>query len=273
MELKFYCPHWGSKHLPFRDFSKKVKESGYDGVEMGLPLNKPEKKEILSALQDYDLKLLGQHWETNESDFNKYKSDYQKRIENLLESNPVLINSQTGKDYFAQEQNLELIDLAGRLSKNTQTKIVHETHRGKFSFACHITGNYLQAKSTLELCLDVSHWFNVAESDLQDQENNLQLAIERTGHLHARVGHTQSAQVVHPGLPEYQSFLDLHLSIWEKVIAHNKNKGKKRFTITPEFGPYPYMVMVPFTNQPLASQWELNLYMKSLLQERYGNEI
>jgi len=40
-------------------------------------------------------------------------------------------------------------------------------------------------------------------------------------------------------------------------------------TITPEFGPFPYMVSLPGTNEPIANQWEVNLFMMNLLKERY----
>lgn len=38
MKIKFFCPLWGSADLPMERFCEKVKKEGYDGVEMGLPL-------------------------------------------------------------------------------------------------------------------------------------------------------------------------------------------------------------------------------------------
>lgn len=268
-KLKFFCPHWGSKHLPFQDFAAKAKADGYDGLEMGMPLDAEQRKHYLDVLKDYELELLGQQWEANESDFNKYKTRYEKQLVNLIEAEPVLINSQTGKDYFSRDQNLFLLNLAENLSREGQIPIVHETHRGKFSFACHILAQFLEWQPEFRLCLDVSHWFNVAESDLTDQEQNLQRALSRTSHIHARVGHTQSAQVSDPRLPEWKFFLDRHLAIWDQVVAHWKSEEKSVYTFTPEFGPEPYMNLTPFTRQPVTSQWEVNLYMKNLLQQRY----
>ena len=40
-------------------------------------------------------------------------------------------------------------------------------------------------------------------------------------------------------------------------------------TITPEFGPPPYLVTLPFTQQPLTDQWAVNVFMMNLLKERY----
>ena len=46
-----------------------------------------------------------------------------------------------------------------------------------------------------------------------------------------------------------------------------KNKKSAICTITPEFGPFPYMPQEPFTKKPLSNQWEINLQMKNYLQQ------
>jgi len=38
-------------------------------------------------------------------------------------------------------------------------------------------------------------------------------------------------------------------------------------TITPEFGPYPYMLQIPFSKKPLANQQEINIAMKLYLEK------
>ena len=40
--------------------------------------------------------------------------------------------------------------------------------------------------------------------------------------------------------------------------------------ICPEFGPAPYQISVPFTDQPLSDNWEINHSMMRFLKERYG---
>ena len=271
MKLKFYCPHWGSKHLPFKQFALKCRQGGFDGVEMSLPTETQPKEEILQILNDHQLELIGQHWETKDADFARHKIDYEKRLYNLASANPLFINSQTGKDYFSQEQNLELIRLAHKVSKDTGVKIIHETHRGKFSFACHVLANYLDLDPQLRLCLDVSHWFNVAESDLSDQMTNVDKAVARTDHIHTRIGHAQAPQITDPRAPVWESMVNIHFTIWDQVYAIQQKSGKEDFTITTEFGPPPYMTLIPLTGQPIANQWEINLHMKKMVTERYKN--
>ncbi|MEO8819890.1 MAG: sugar phosphate isomerase/epimerase, partial [Ginsengibacter sp.] len=67
---------------------------------------------------------------------------------------------------------------------------------------------------------------------------------------------------------QWQQALQAHLSWWDKV-AERKKLEDDTLTITPEFGPFPYMVTLPETGEPIANQWEVNLFMMNLLKERY----
>lgn len=269
MQIRFFCPHWGSEHIPFETFLNKVKNAGYSGVEMSLPFDQDNKKYILDQLNESGLSLIAQHWETTDPDYNEHKKNYERRLRNLCDVAPVSVNTQTGKDYFSFEENSGLIELAGKIEDETGVKIVHETHRGKFSFAAHIARKYMEEIPDLRITLDISHWFNVAESNLEDQADALLLAVERTDHIHARVGFNEGPQVSDPAAPEWQEFLDLHLKWWDRVIHHHNHNGAEIVTITPEFGPAPYMPLLPFSSKPVADQWEVNMFMKQLLTKRY----
>ncbi len=97
-KVDFFCPHWGNEALLFTTFLEEVKKAGYDGVEMGLPLNKEERKTIVDAINDMGLKLIAQHWETVDVDFETHLFNYKKRLNNLAAAHPLFINTQTGKD-------------------------------------------------------------------------------------------------------------------------------------------------------------------------------
>ncbi len=270
MELKFFCPLWGSRELEKEVFFKKVKDAGYDGVEMGLPIDQNEKGNILKLIEEYDLEWIAQHYETTTPNFQEHREEYRLRLENLATAKPLFINTQTGKDYFTFEQNSELIEIASELSQKHNIKIIHETHRGKFGFAAHIMERYLKKLPDLRIGLDVSHWCNVAESFLQDQTEAIDLAISRTDHIHARVGFPEGPQIPDPRVPEWQEALQIHLNWWRKVIQKKREAGKSVFTITSEFGPYPYMPILPYTRQPVTSQWEVNVFMKDFLKKELG---
>ena len=269
MKILFFCPRWGTDNLSWDTFFKKIKDAGYDGVETGLPLNKKEQEPIFNGLEKHGLKLIAQHWETVHSDFEKHIGEYNNRLNSLVESKALFINSQTGKDYYSIEQNEKLLLLAKSISDEKGVPILHETHRGKFSFAAHVTKVFLEKHPWLKITLDISHWCTVAETFLNDQPESLEYAILGTEHIHARVGHTQSPQVTDPRVNEWGEALDFHLKCWDNVIDLQRKRGKEYFTITPEFGPTPYMQLKPGTNEPVSNQWKCNLYMKEILEKRY----
>lgn len=270
MQLKFFCPLWGSEHLPFHEFLRKVKDAGYDGVEMSFPMEAEEKWKRVKLINEFGLEIVAQHWETIDADFEIHSQNFVARLRNLAEVRPRFINSQTGKDYFTVQQNSALIGLAHQVSMETGVQIVHETHRGKFSFAAHTIGSYLNLLPALNLCLDISHWCCVAETYLEDQEDSVEAAIQRTQHIHARVGHTEGPQVMDPRTKENKNILERHVAWWQRVIDHRKRDGLQSFTITPEFGAPPYQHLFPGTQQPMYSQWDVNIFMMNLLKSRLG---
>jgi sugar phosphate isomerase/epimerase len=268
MKLKFFCPYWGSDHLPFDEFLQKVKDAGYDGVEMSFSFDLQQKSKHVEAIKRLNLEIIAQHWETIDADFDLHKSNYAKRLRNLAEVDPLFINSQTGKDYFTIQQNSTLIELAEEISKEFQVKIIHETHRGKFSFAAHVAYPYLHSLPSLKLCLDISHWCCVAETFLDDQREAVELAIQRTHHIHARVGHTEGPQVMDPRTDENKEILERHIVWWQRVVNRRKQDGFESFTITPEFGAPPYQHLFPNSQEPIYSQWDVNVFMMNLLKGR-----
>jgi sugar phosphate isomerase/epimerase len=269
MTIQFYAPHWGNT-LPFDTFCHNVKAAGYDGVEMGLPFDVTEKQDILETLKKYDLTLIGQYWQSFERDLAEHTQNYEKYLRHLIAAKPIFINCQTGKDYFTFEQNQHLFGVAARLSAESGIRIIHETHRGKSLFAAHICQNYLENIPNLQICLDISHWCNVHESLLEDQEEAVNLAIQHTDHIHSRVGHAESPQVNDPRAPEWKTTLETHLNWWDKVVDRHR-KENKTLTINTEFGPANYMPTVPYSQEPVANQWEINVYMMHLLKKRYAS--
>jgi hypothetical protein len=57
---------------------------------------------------------------------------------------------------------------------------------------------------------------------------------------------------------------------WWDIVAERKKKNGERMTILTEFGPADYMPTLPYTRQPLADQWAINVHMMALLRKRYG---
>ncbi len=107
------------------------------------------------------------------------------------------------------------------------------------------------------------------ESLLGDQAETVDLALTRVEHIHARIGHSEGPQVNDPRAPEWDETVKAHFAWWDRV-AERKKKNGERMTILTEFGPPAYMPTIPYTRQPLANQWDINVYMMKLLRKRYG---
>lgn len=270
MQVDFFCPRWGSEQLAWAAFFEKVKAAGYDGVEYAIPAaTTAQELETVWALADKtNLQLIAQHYDTADTDYNRHFDLYAAWLEKMKAFPCVKLNSQTGRDCFNMEENMGLIQLAAAFEIDTGMPVVHETHRGKFSFAAHVTYAYLQCLPGLRLTLDASHWVNVAESYLEDQSLFVEAALQRADHVHARVGHPQGPQVPDPRAPEWKHAVDIHCAWWKQVGQLREAAGTPTLTITPEFGPVPYLSQVPFTREPVADQWEVNLFMMQLLRKK-----
>jgi hypothetical protein len=207
-----------------------------------------------------------------ESDPEKHVATYMAMINEASKQNiqrPLYINNHSGKDYFPVEANNRIIAHTIALAKETGIKICHETHRSRILFAAHIAKQYIDRFPEMRVTLDISHWCNVHESLLQDQESTVQQVLSRVDHIHARVGHPEGPQVNDPRAPEWDAAVKRHLGWWDKVIENKIKEGAKQMTILTEFGPPDYMPTLPYTRQPLANQWEINVYMMQLLRKRY----
>jgi hypothetical protein len=194
-------------------------------------------------------------------------------LERLAAYQPTFINSHTGKDYFTFEENCKVIEATMEVSEKTGVRILHETHRGRFSFHAASLLPYLERFPEMELVGDFSHFCVVSESILTDQKAILKKIIPHVSHIHARVGSEQMAQIPDPFAPEWSAHLNIFTGFWRDIIAEKEAKGWKTITITPEAGPAPYMAALPFTLQPIANQWNVNLKMKNYLQKNIKTSI
>lgn len=277
MEIKFYAPRWGSEHLSWKDFVNQLVKDDYQGLEVFPLQTLPEKAALLHAVEDNGLDMVLLQAElTAGRDFKAYTEALTRNLYTLAEFQtshlkPKFINSQTGREYYTEDQMAECFAICDRISQETGIKIIHETHRNKWSYAAHVVYRYLQRFPNLRLTLDISHWICVSESYLEDQPEAVDAAISHTDHLHARVGNTTGPQVTDPRAPENSAALQHHLRFWDQWIKHQYENNAKTCSITTEFGPHPYMSYKCFSNEPVADQWEINVYMKNLLKNRYHN--
>jgi hypothetical protein len=136
-------------------------------------------------------------------------------------------------------------------------------------YSAPVALKYVENLPDLRITFDVSHWCNVHESLLADQQETLSQALNRVDHIHARIGHPEGPQVNDPRAPEWNDAVQAHFAWWDTVVTRKKNEGKLMTFLT-EFGPVDYMPALPFTRQPVADQWEINKHMLDTLRARYS---
>jgi sugar phosphate isomerase/epimerase len=266
-ELLILATNWGFGGTA-DEFCAKAKKEGYHGIEVWMPGDDKGRSEIAAAAPKHGL-ALGLLYGGGDKDAQKHLSQFKEGLNAAVKMKPIYINCHSGRDFFTYEQNKLFIDFTTELSKQTGIPIYHETHRGRSLYAAQVTKNFIEKLPDLKLTLDISHWCAVHESLLWDQEETVELALSRTHHIHARVGHPEGPQVSDPRAPEWNDAVKKHLEWWDKIVERKKKNGE-RLTILTEFGPPDYLWSLPYTRQPVSDQWGINVHMLNLLRKRYS---
>jgi sugar phosphate isomerase/epimerase len=274
MEIKFGCTYWGSAPLAPAAFIDKALTAGYDGVEVLLFPPDPLSDAFSSAIAAARSRVPGFFFVPMQISFSEGGSVNDligrmlRHYEVIARLQPDFINAHTGRDFYSFDDNCRVIDAAMNFGAKEGIRIVHETHRGRFSFHAASLLPYLQRFPQMQLAGDLSHFCTVSESMLEEQEDILNEIFPFITHIHARVGHEQGPQVSDPDAPEWKTHLDRFVHWWRQIVRIRKAMGQTTLTITPEFGPTPYMPAAPHTLEPLGNQWECNLFMLKHLREQ-----
>jgi hypothetical protein len=267
-KLLFFQTDWGNE-LSMDEFLKRTKIEGYHGIETWFPFTEDVQKELKAGLEKHDLNVIFLHGTNKGLPYDEALKLYEENLQKIIAWNPVKINSHTGSDYWTVEQNKAFIEVTTKASKESGIPIVHETHRSRFSYSLPLTLEMINKVADMRLNLDISHWMVVHEQLIGLKDPILQQILPRVDHIHARVGFAEGPQVNNPAAPEWKAALNTHLDIWENII---RNSGQDVYTITTEFGPPPYLPTVPFSNVPIADQWEANVFIMKAIQARFAND-
>ena len=265
--LLIFATNWGFSGS-WDEFCAKVKSAGYDGAKIWWPVDEKERSALFQAFSKHNLKI-GFLTGSGETDFAKHEAEFRKLLVEAANAKPVYINCHSGKDYFTAEQKEKIINYSLQVSADKDVPIYHETHRGRALYSAPVTAALMKKIPGLRLTLDISHWCNVHESYLGDQEETIALSLSRTDHIHARIGHPEGPQVSDPRAPEWSGAVKTHFDWWDKVVERKRKEGKPMTFLT-EFGPPDYMPTLPYTRQAVANQWEINVHILEVLRKRYA---
>lgn len=269
--VKILGTSWGYAHS-IDQFCADIKAAGYDGAELGWPDDPAEQDAMFAALRKHNLDVgfLVGVWGVN--DYKEHLAIFTKKVQAAArqqKQRPLYINCHSGKDFYSFEENKAFIDVTLEVARQTGIRFCHETHRSRILYSAPVTRQFINQIPDLRITMDFSHWCCVHESLLEDQPQNVNPAIERTSHIHARIGHAEGPQINDPRAPEWEKALEVHFGWWDKVAALQFERGEP-LTILTEFGPPDYLPTLPYTRQPIANQWDINVHMLKVLKARYG---
>ncbi|WP_116876927.1 sugar phosphate isomerase/epimerase family protein [Terrimonas sp.] len=273
MKLKILCPKWGFEEMDIEPFLVKIKEAGYDGIDTWVPDHPKERQRWTRLLEEYELIMVSQQYQASGTNIESFCKSFEYFLYSATETNPILINSHTGRDFFTLDEQLMLLDTASAFSAKNNIEVVHETHRGSIGYSPANAQVLFDLRETMKITADFSHWVCVTESYLDGYKAVLNEAVERAAHIHARVGFPQGPQIPDPRNNIWVDAVQTFLQWWIRIVNNAKERKEKQITITPEFGPPPYMWTSIEDNKPIVSQWEINLFMKEILRKNIDENI
>ena len=244
VDLKHGLDH----HLP------RWREVGYEAVEAPLP-QAPDRSAFLRFLKDSGWPWIAQVFSREfvpGGTVREHLDSLRQQIEDCLDSQPLFFNAHSGSDAWSLAEAEDFFGAMLELEHRVGLAIAHETHRMRCFGNPWTTRAVLGRFPNLKLTCDFSHWVCVTERLLEDCGEIIQMAAHHCHHLHARVGYEEGPQVPDPRAPEWSRHLAAHERWWELIWASQKQRGMVVATVTPEFGPPPYLHTLPFTQAPVA---------------------
>jgi sugar phosphate isomerase/epimerase len=266
MQILLLATQWGAEDLPFEDFIDRTITGGYDGVDTWVPESAVDRRQYRQLLNRYNLPVVCHQHQATGNSIGAFCKSFEYYLNLCMEWDPILINSHSGRDYFSLDEQLKVLDVASEFAVRNNITVAHETHRGRIGFSPYNSAQLFALRQEMCITADFSHWVCVTESFLENCSTILSEAMARTGHVHARVGFPQGPQVADPRVEEWKFANDLFMEWWLKIIRLKRNQGASRLTITPEFGPPPYMPTLPATGEPVSDQFAVNNYIKNQIK-------
>ncbi|MCZ6817884.1 MAG: sugar phosphate isomerase/epimerase [Calditrichaeota bacterium] len=270
MKLSLYRHLWGVDD-PWETVFPKIKELGYSGIESHLSQDRDQRRLLQDLMKQHDFRFIAMIFTEGKS-VDEHIASFEKQIVETIGFKPVLINCHSGADAWTEQESNQFFTEVLKIESRHGIPVAHETHRGRILYNPWTTYGLLNQFLELKLCSDFSHWVCVCERLIDDQIEIIEKCAERTIHLHARVGYNEGPQVPDPRAPEYQTELETHEHWWDIIWEAQNKQGVKESTLTPEFGPPPYLQTLPRSQDPVADLWDICNWQARRQAERFSSQ-
>jgi len=191
------------------------------------------------------------------------------QIDECFEAEPLFFNCHSGSDAWSGAEAEDFYGAVLEMEKEIGVALSHETHRARYFANPWNTREILNRFPELKLTCDLSHWVCIAERLLQDCNDIIDLCAAHCHHIHARVGYEEGPQVPDPRAPEWSAHLEAHEAWWSKIWNAQQARGFQSSSLTPEFGPPPYLHTAPYTQQPVADLNSICDWMAQRERDRF----
>jgi len=258
MDIRFYKSFWGMDALPIEERVRVILEAGYDGFEAALPEVRQARQ---AGLQTPAVAMLF----VTESDA------LRRELDACGEAGVEAVNVHAGKDWWDFQTGCLFWEEALEAVRESGLTVTFETHRGRLLFNPASTAAYLRKFHQLRITADFSHWTCVCESMLGDQAESLELAVQHTSLVHARVGHEEGPQVPDPRGERWLPYVEQFEGWWDRIKEAHEARGETVMRVDPEFGPPNYLWTDPSAgDRPVADLFEVCQWVKDRLRTRWS---
>jgi sugar phosphate isomerase/epimerase len=270
MELHLYRHLWGLDP-PWTKALEAFQAFGYRGVEVALPHVEPVEQHA-EYFRERGLLCLPMIFTTGKG-VSEHVESFRTQAHEAARFNPPLITCHDGRDAFTRDEASRYYREVLAIEANLGVPVAHETHRGRILYNPWVTASLLDEFEGIRLCCDFSHWVCVCERLIDDQIEIITQCADRALHIHARVGYNEGPQVPDPSDPLFAEELAAHERWWMLVWESQHRRGFETTTMTPEFGPPPYMQTEPFTGNPVADQQLVSDWQAQRQRQRFEEWI
>jgi sugar phosphate isomerase/epimerase len=261
---------------PWPDLSSLIRDAaaeGYEGVEFPtfvLDGDPAGRDAVLATLKETGLELLPMvmTFPSSPHDPDAHLAALRPQLEDAATLGVPRVNAHAGSDAFDDATTADFLTRSLAAAAEVGVTLMHETHRSRPLYNLWRTAKMVEEVEGLRLTADYSHWVCVSERLPFDGAAAFATCAPAVSHIHARVGHAQGPQVADPSDPAWSMELGSHEAWWDQIVAAADARGDD-MTITPEFGPPPYMPMLPHSDEPVADLRSVVAFMRDRLTDRY----
>lgn len=286
MSIHLYRTAWGlvgpgNIYPTLLEFADSAHAEQYFGIEFPVFYMDAEpggrqqtERELQQRFQELDLDYIAliatrpEQW----GDYDAHLQSFRNQCQAASRMGAKKAAVHAGADSFGIERGQRFLEDCIRIANDLGVTPCFETHRARILYNPFTCAELLDRIPALELTSDLSHWLLVVDRIPHDIMDLFDLASSRTRHLHARIGHEKSPQVTEPSDPAWTEHVSLYRRWWQISVDARTEKGGS-LSVSPEFGPPPYMHAEPFSGKPSADIVAANQWMREkLIQWFIGDE-